>query len=165
MRLSAAGADDKATMWRSLLGCVLAVIGPLASAQVFECTNAAGVKEYAQFCPAGAVQRRQVTKGADSDTATAKPGAAPKSIPFQDAEFRQRAGERQEAEKKAEQEQARAEEFERNCTEARTGLQAVQDGQRLQRFDPATGERLNYTEEERAEAAERQRKDIAQWCK
>src|SRR5258706_10783542 len=165
MRLSAAGADDKATMWRSLLGCVLAVIGPLASAQVFESPNAGGVKEYAQFCPAGTVQRRQVTKGADSDTATAKPGAAPKSIPFQDAEFRQRAGERQEAEKKAEQEQARAEEFERNCTEARTGLQAVQDGQRLQRFDPATGERLNYIEEERAEAVGRQRKDIAQWCK
>ena len=102
MRLSAARADDKATMWRSLLGCVLTVIGPLASAQVYECTNASGVKEYAQFCPAGTVQRRQVTRGADSgDTGTAKPGAAPKSIPFQDAEFRQRAGERQQAEKKA----------------------------------------------------------------
>ena len=167
MRLSAAGADKKATMWRFLLGCVLAIISPFASAQAFECTNAAGVKEYAQFCPPGTVQQRQVTKGADSggDSGTAKPGAAPKSIPFKDAEFRQRAAERQEAEKKAEQEQVRAEEAERNCTEARTGLQAVQDGQRLQRFDPATGERLNYTEEERAEAAESQRKAIAQWCK
>jgi hypothetical protein len=154
-------------MWRLLMTCILAVAAPVVSAQVFECTNAAGVKEYAQFCPPGTVQQRQVTKGADSggDTGTAKPGAAPKSIPFQDAEFRQRAAERLEAEKKAEQEQARIEEFERNCTEARTGLQAVQSGQRLQRFDPATGERLNYTEEERAEAAEAQRKDIAQWCK
>ena len=167
MRLSAAVADDRVIMWRSLLGCVLTVIGPLASAQVFECTNAAGVKQYAQFCPPGTVQQRQLTKGADSgrDTGTAKPGAAPKSIPFQDAEFRQRTAERLEAEKKAEQEQARAEEAERNCIEARTGLQALQDGQRLQRFDPATGERLNYTEEERAEAVESQRKAIAQWCK
>jgi hypothetical protein len=154
-------------MWRLLMTCILAVAAPLVSAQVFECTNAAGVKQYAQFCPPGTVQQRQVTKGAESgsDTGTPTPGAAPKSVPFQDAEYRQRLLERQEAEKKAEQERARAEEFERNCIEARTGLQAVQDGQRLQRFDPATGERLNYTDEERAEAAERQRKAIAQWCK
>jgi hypothetical protein len=154
-------------MWRLLMTCILAVAAPVVSAQVFECTNAAGVKEYARFCPSGTVQQRQVTKGADSDgdTPSTTPGAAPKSVPFQDAEYRQRMLERQEAEKKAEQEQARAEEFERNCIESRTGLQAVQNGQRLQRFDPATGERLNYTDEERSEAAERQRKAIAQWCK
>lgn len=154
-------------MWRSLLGCVLTIVAPIAAAQVFECTNAAGVKEYAQFCPPGTVQKRQITKGAESggDAGTATPGAAPKSIPVQDVEFRQRMLERQEAEKKAGQEQARAEEFERNCEEARAGLQAVQGGQRLQHFDPATGERLNYTDEELAEAAERQRKAIAQWCK
>ena len=154
-------------MWRLSMTCILAVAASVVSAQVFECTNAAGGKEYAQFCPPGTVQQRQVTKGAESgsDTGTATPGATPKSIPVQDAEFRQRMLERQEAEKKAQQEQARAEEFERNCIEARTGLQAVQGGQRLQRFDPATGERLNYTDEELAEAAERQRKAIAQWCK
>jgi hypothetical protein len=156
-------------MWRSVLGCVLTIIAPIASAQVFECTNAAGVKEYAHFCPPGTVQQRQITKGAESggDARTATPGAgaAPKSAPVQDAEYRQRLLERQNAEKKAEQEQARAEEFERNCEEARAGLQAVQGGQRLQRFDPATGERLNYTDEELAEAAERQRKAISQWCK
>ena len=154
-------------MWRLLVGCVFTVIVPIASAQVFECTDAAGVKEYADFCPPGTVQRRQVGRGgrgAEAGAATPS-GTAPKSIPLQDAEYRQRMLERQETEKKADQEQARAEEFERNCEEARAGLQAVQDGQRLQRFDPATGERLNYTDDERAEAAERQRKAIAQWCK
>lgn len=148
-------------MWKALLACVLTASATVATAQVFECTNAAGAKEYSRYCPPGTVQQRQITKsepGADA-------GGAPKSIETQGAEFKLRALERQEAEQKAAQELAKAEEFERNCIEARTGLQAVQDGQRLQRFDPATGERLNYTDEERAEAAERQRKAIVQWCK
>ncbi|HEV7820677.1 MAG TPA: hypothetical protein VGO84_05805, partial [Burkholderiales bacterium] len=81
------------------------------------------------------------------------------------AEYRQRLLERQQAEKQAEQDEGRAEESERNCIEARTSLRAVLDGQRLQRFDPATGERLVYTDDDRAEAAESQRKAIAQWCK
>ena len=31
----------------------------LATAQVFECTNAVGVKEYSRYCPPGTVQQRQ----------------------------------------------------------------------------------------------------------
>jgi len=150
------------TMWKVLLVYALTAIAPAATAQVFECTNAAGAKEYSRYCPPGTVQQRQITK---SGEAGSDAGGAPKSIETQGAEFRLRALERQEAETKAAQESARAEEFERNCIEARTGLQAVQGGQRLQRFDPATGERLNYTDEERAEAAERQRKAIVLWCK
>ena len=149
-------------MWKAFLACALTVIAPVATAQVFECTNTAGAKEYSRYCPPGTVQQRQITKSSESGSDA---GGAPKSIETQGAEFRLRALERQEAETKSAQESAKAEEFERNCIEARTGLQAVQDGQRLQRFDPATGERLNYTDEERAEAAERQRKAVALWCK
>ena len=150
------------TMWKAFLACALTVIAPVATAQVFECTNTAGAKEYSRYCPPGTVQQRQITKSSESGSDA---GGAPKSIETQGAEFRLRALERQAAETKSAQESAKAEEFERNCIEARTGLQAVQDGQRLQRFDPATGERLNYTDEERAEAAERQRKAVALWCK
>lgn len=156
-------------MWRSLLACVFTVIAPIAAAQVFECTNAAGVKQYADFCPAGTVQRRQIGKGeSGTEVGATKPagaGAAPKSIELQDAEFRQRTQQRQEAETKAAQEQARAEESERNCLEARTQLQSVEDGQRLQRYDPVTGERINFGDEDRAVAAETQRQAIARWCK
>lgn len=154
-------------MWRSLLACGLAVIAPVASAQVFECTSAAGVKQYAQFCPPGTVQQRQVTKGAESTSGAGAviPGAGPKSIELQDAEYRQRMLERKDAETKAGQEQARAEEAERNCEEARAGLQAAQDGQRLQRFDPETGERIPYSDDDRAAMIERQTKAVAQWCK
>ena len=33
------------------------------------------------------------------------------------------------------------------------------------RFDPVTGERIQFGDEERADEAERQRKAISVWCK
>jgi hypothetical protein len=153
-------------MWYRLLACAYMGFAASAAAQIFECTNAAGVKEYAQFCPPGTVQRRQVTKAAETGgDGGSTPGSAQKSFAVQDAEYRQRLLERQQADKQSEEEQGRAEEFDRNCVEARTQLKAVQDGQRLQRFDPATGEKVVYTDDDRAEAADSQRKAIAQWCK
>jgi len=152
-------------MWRSILLCILTVFASVASAQVFECTNARGVKEFAQFCPPGTVQQRQIGKASESGAESPAPAAAPPSVEAQDVEFRKRLLERQEAETKAAQEKARAEEAERNCLEARSQLQAVQDGVRMSRFDPETGERVQFGDDERAEEAERQRKAIEQWCK
>ena len=151
-------------MWRLLMAGIATVVAPMAAAQVFECTNAAGIKEYADFCPPGTVQRRQVGR---SESAPGAPAAAPaaKSSELLDAEFRQRARERQDAEAKADQEKAKTEEFERNCVEARAQLQALLDGQRMQRFDSATGERIAYTDQDRTEAVERQRVAITQWCR
>lgn len=157
---------SKLTMCCRLVACACMGIASSAAAQVFECTSAAGVKEYAQFCPAGTVQQRQITKAGESASeGSATPGSTQKSFAVQDAEYRLRLLERQQAEKQAGQEQERTEEFDRNCIEARAQLKAVLDGQRLERFDPVTGVRLAYSDDDRAEAAENQRKAIAQWCK
>ena len=138
----------------------------LAVAQVFECTNAGGVKQYAQACPAGTVQQRQVIKGGEpAPNATSPAIAAPKSLEMQEAEYRLRLKERQEKEAQAAEDKLRADEAEANCLEARTQLQAVQSGQRMQRFDPATGERIVYSDDDRVEAIERQRKAVGVWCK
>lgn len=145
-----------------LAASALALFSHSATAQIFECTNAAGVKEFAQFCPPGTVQQRQVVKPGDNAPA---PANAPKSPEVQDAEYKMRLKERQEREAQADQERTRADEAERNCTEARSNLQLVQDGARLQRFDPATGERVFYSEEDRAAEIERQGKAVATWCK
>ncbi len=136
-------------------------------AQIVECVDARGVKEYARFCPPGTVQQRQVGKSGDSEGEAAPPpeAAAPKSIETQEAEFRKRLLERQDAETKAAQDKTQAEDSERNCSEARAQLQSVQEGQRMTRFDPATGERVMFGEQELADEAERQRKAVAQWCK
>ena len=151
---------------RLMLVCVAALVSSVASAQVYECVNAKGAREYAHFCPPGTVQQRQILKESESG---AEPrgagGAAPKSIGEQEVEFRKRLLERQEAEAKAEQEKTQAEEAERNCSDARGQLKALEDGQRMTRIDPATGERVNYGDEERAADAERQRKAVSQWCK
>ena len=151
-------------MSRLLLASVLMMFASAAAAQAFECVDARGNKQYMQFCPPGTVQQRQVD-GTGSGTTGPASTTAPKSIDAQDVEFRKRELERREAATKAAQEAAKAEEFERYCVEARSQLQLVEEGQRMQRYDPVTGERIQFGDDERAADAERQRKDIAQWCK
>ncbi len=154
------------TMSRPLLVSVLMMFASAAAAQVFECADAKGVKQYARFCPPGTVQQRQVVKEGDGSAAAASPaGAAPKTLEAQDAEFRKRELERREAAIKTAQDKAEAEESERNCLDARSQLQTAEEGLRMQRFDPATGERIQFGDDERAEETERQRKAIALWCK
>jgi hypothetical protein len=140
-----------------------------AHAQVFECIDAKGVKAYAQFCPPGTVRSRQVLKsveaGAETGTTPAgTPRAAPKSVAEQEAEFRKRMTERQEAETKAAQEKAQAEEAERNCVNSRAQLKALEDGVRYSRFDPVTGARIQFGDEERAAETALARKAVEQWC-
>jgi hypothetical protein len=140
-----------------------------AHAQVFECIDAKGAKAYGQFCPPGTVRQRQVFKGAESgaDTGTAPAGtprAAPKSVAEQEAEFRKRTNERQEAETKTAQEKAQAEEAERICMTSRAQLKALEEGVRYSRFDPATGERVQFGDEERAAETALARKAVEQWC-
>lgn len=163
-------------MWRYLSAGLLTVVAGAATAQVFECTNARGVKEFAQFCPPGTVQQRQIGKSgatvgietqaapAPADAETGAAPAAPKPVDAE-AEFRKRMTERQQAEAKAEKERAQAEEAEQNCLQARSQLQALQDGQRISRFDPATGERIMLGDDDRAEEIERQRGTVDRWCK
>jgi hypothetical protein len=161
----------KRNMLRLVLVCVPALLAGVASAQVFECIGAKGVKEYAHFCPPGTVRQRQIFKESDrggdtgAENARGASGDAPKPIEVQEVEFRKRLLERQEAEAKAGQEKTQAEDAARNCSSARGQLKALEEGQRMTRIDPDTGERVNYGDEERAEDAERQRKAVAEWCK
>lgn len=139
----------------------LCLLPAAAPAQIYECVNARGAREFAQICPPGTVRQRQVTRSDEP------PQAAPeaKSAAQQDAEFRKRLQERQDAEAKAAENRAKAEEAERNCTQARAQMKALLEGQRMQRIDPDTGERINLGDEERAADAARQQKLVELWCK
>jgi hypothetical protein len=132
-----------------------------ATAQVFECTDARGGREYANVCPPGTVKQRALTRGDDAPA----PPSESKSTAQQDAEFRKRQQERQDAEAKAAEERGKSEEAERNCSNARLQLRGLQEGQRMQRIDPDTGERINLGDEDRAVEAARQQQLVAQWCK
>lgn len=150
-------------MLRSALLVALAVSSAMASAQIFECTDAKGNKQYSKYCPPGTVQERQVIR-AGEDTGPAG-SAAPKSVREQEVEFRKRLLERQETESKAAKGKADAAEADENCTSARGRLRALEDGQRISRMDPDTGDRIVIGDEERAAEIDSARKSVDTWCK
>jgi hypothetical protein len=127
-----------------------------------ECFDAKNTKTIAQFCPPGTVKENKLMKGG------AGPGpAAPapsKSLAERDADFKKRALERQEAEKKGDKEQADAREAERNCLDARGQLRGLQEGQRISRTDPKTGERVVLEDKDRPNEIAAAQKSVDQWC-
>ena len=149
----------------SAVAIALMTLATVAAAQIYECTNARGAKEYAQSCPPGTVKQRQVVEGGTTGAPAAGGAAQPKTVDQQEVEFRKRLLERQEAEAKESQEKARTEEAERNCIAVRSTLKALQEGQRMSRVDPDTGEIIRFGDEERAAETERQLKQMEVWCK
>jgi hypothetical protein len=133
----------------------------VAPAQIYECINARGAREFAQVCSPGTVRQREVMRGDEVPAAVPEP----KSSAQQDAEFRKRLQERQDAEAKVAADRAKADEVERNCTMARAQLKGLLEGQRIQRLEPDTGARINLGDDERALETERQRTQVEQWCK
>ena len=145
----------------ALVYAAAALLPAVAAAQIYECTDARGARGYAQVCPAGTVSQRQMQR---PDEPPAGAAAEEKSAAQQDAEFRKRQQERQDAEAKALADRAKADEAERNCTQARAQLKALVEGVRMQRIDPATGAAINLGDDERAADAARQQVLVDQWC-
>ena len=95
---------------------------------------------------------------------TGNSGAAAKSMAERDAEFKKRSIERQEAEAKGAKEKSEAKDGERNCLEARSQLRSLQDGQRISRTDPKTGERSFLEDKDRPGEIANVQKAVDQWC-
>src|SRR5450759_4843726 len=148
-------------MKRLLIGCAAILAAGAAAGQVLECVDAKGKKEYAQTCPPGTVKETKLMKSSPGGPS----GAAAKSLAEREAGFRKRSMERQEADAKAEKEKAESKIAERNCTDARAQLRQLQDGLRIARIDPNTGERSYLTDEERPAEIANARKAVASWCK
>ena len=145
----------------SSIALVLIAFAAPAAAQVYECTSASGTKQYAQFCPPGTVEERLVTPQGET---SATPATAPKSLEVRDAEYRLRLREQQERDAKAAEDKTRADTKADNCEDARATLRQLEEGQRLQRYDPTTGERVFYSDADREEALARQRAAVAKYC-
>ncbi len=143
-----------------LLAAPALLFSATVAAQIYECTDARGARQFTHFCPPGTVSQRLVGRGEE-------PPVAPesKSAAQQDVEFRKRMQERADAEAKAAENRGKTEEAERNCTQAQAQYKALVEGQRMQRIDPETGERIFLSDEERAADAARQQKLVEQWCK
>ena len=153
-------------MKKMLTGCALLLLTSSAFAQVMECIDAKGTKTIAQFCPPGTVKENKLMKGgAGPGPASGGTSAAPaKSIAERDADFKKRALERQEAEKKSAKSEQETKEAERSCLDARGQLRALQDGQRISRTDPKTGERIVLEDKDRPGEIASAQKLVDQWC-
>jgi len=143
---------------------IAAAMCATAFAQVFECTDAKGGKVYANVCPAGTVQQREVVKKGEG--AAAPGGASPAAtLQEQDIGFRKRQLERDEAAAKEEQEKAKAQENQAECERARGELKGLESGLRITRTDPETGARTVIGDDERAAEIATAREQVKQWCK
>ena len=153
-------------MKRLLTGCAAMLVAGAAAGQILECVDAKGNKEYAQTCPPGTVKETKLMKGGTGASSPRTGASAPatKSLAERDAEFRKRNMERQEAEAKAEKAKAESKDAERNCNNARSQLRALQEGQRIARFDPNTGERSFLSDEDRPAEIANAQKAVDSWC-
>ena len=151
-------------MKRLLAGCIAMLVAGAAAGQVLVCVDAKGKKEYAQTCPPGTVKETKVMKGGTGASGTGSAPAA-KSLSERDVEFRKRNLERQETEAKAEKAKAEDKDAERNCNDARAQLKQLQDGMRISRMDPNTGERSYLEDKDRPAEIANAQKSVESWCK
>lgn len=124
-----------------------------ASAQMLKCIGKDGKVEYAAQCPSGTTEQQT---GIKNDPKSAPPQQ--KSLAERDAEFRKRQIEGAEAQKKSDQKSAESTTNKEACENARANLKGLQEGQRIARTDPKTGQLVFVQDEERpAEIAKAQR--------
>jgi hypothetical protein len=155
-----------------LLGIAALLACGIVSAQILECVDAKGRKEFANQCPPGTTESRKINRSGVGTPSTpaagaAAPAAAPaqKSLAEQDAAFRKRQTERQEADAKAEKDKADAENRRVQCEQSQSQLKALESGQRIGRFDVKTGERQIVQDDERQAEINTARKAVQSWCK
>lgn len=152
-------------MIRTLTAIATLFVACSAFGQIVECIDAKGAKTLAQFCPPGTVkENRKSAGGAGSGSSTA-PAPAGKSLAEQDAAFKKRTLERQEADAKGEKEKADTKNSERNCNDARAQLKQLQDGMRVSKLDPNTGERSFLEDKDRPGEIANAQKSVDGWCK
>lgn len=126
---------------RATFGLIAMLLLPIAAhAQLLKCIGKDGRVEYANQCPPGS---KEQPTGIKSAPPAAAPGSSPqKSLAERDAEFRKRQMEKQEAEAKDAKKTAEDAQRKRACDDARAYLKNLQAGNRVVKYDPATGERI-----------------------
>ena len=142
-----------------------------ASAQINKCLDPSGkVAGYGHECPAGTRSEASGIKAAPPPAPAAPGGAAnsaaqPKSIAERDADFRKRQREKQEAEAKTGKSSAEAEQRKLACAESQAYLKSLQSGNRIQRTDPKTGERVYLADSEYTAETAKTQQAVQSRCK
>lgn len=141
--------------------CAVTMWTTYSSAQVIECTDANGKKTFASECPSGTVKQRALSNGGTSALPEGG-GQAQPSYKEQDAAFRKRQIEKQEAEAKAKEDYVTAL---KECSNARGHLLDLKSHLQVGVIDPFTGNRRMLTEEQRVAEIKKAQEVVDQVCK
>jgi hypothetical protein len=153
---------------RQLLTIVsMLVLATAAQAGVTRWVDAEGKVHYSDQPPPPTAKSQ---KSLDLKSSPAMPKAAPdgisgeKSLAEKELESRKRRVQAEEAAAKQAKDQEEAKSRKANCEQARNQLQALQEGQRMSKFDEK-GERVFLEDKDRASAIEEAKKSADSWCK
>ncbi len=148
--------------------CVLAMalLPAAVHAQIMKCTGPGGRVEFSAACPPGTkAESTGIRSTSETPATSAAPATPQKSLSEQDAAFRKRMLEQQEAAKKAESQAAEAKDRKQNCETAQAYLRGLQSGARIGKTDPKTGERVFLEDAERTAETARAQRAVDTNCK
>jgi hypothetical protein len=148
-----------------IVGLLAAAFATAANAQLLKCIGKDGHVEYAAQCPAGT--KPQTTGIRNTPAPAPGGGAAPggKSLAERDADFRKRQAEQAEAQAKGAKKDEEEASRQRACADARAYLKSLQDGNRVFKVDPRTGERAYLEDSQYAGEMAAAQKSVAANCK
>lgn len=135
-----------------------------AYGQLVRCVSKDGKVEYARDCPPGTTEQKTGIKSSPGGGSAAGAPPAQKSTAERDADFKKRMIEQQEAQQKDAKKSAEAAQKKEACTNAQTYLKSLEEGLRLTRTDPKTGERSYLDDSEREAEMVKARARMSQTC-
>jgi hypothetical protein len=153
---------------KTIIALAIMMMPALAAAQINKCVDKSGkVVGYGNECPAGTRAEASGVKTAPAAPPAAGPAAAsqPKSVAERDADFRKRQMEKQEAEAKTQKTSADAERRKAACADAQANLKSLQEGHRISRTDPKTGERSYLDDADYPKEIAKAQQQIQSTCK
>jgi hypothetical protein len=154
-------APEETAKVKTAIAIALLITAVPVSAQMLKCVAKDGKVEYATQCPPGTTEQQTGIRN-EPGKITAPPQ---KSAAEREAEYKKRKAEGVEDKKKAEQKAAETAVTREQCDNARANLKGLQEGQRVVRLDPKTGERIFVQDDERPAEIARAQKAVDANCK
>jgi hypothetical protein len=152
---------------KHLIATVVLLAPFAAHAQLMKCVGSDGRVEYAAECPPGTKgQRTGISTTKEGPSSSGAPAAGQqKSLAEREAEFRKRQAAGAESRQKAEEKAAEDAQRRAACDQAQTYLRSLQDGHRISRIDPKTGERVFLEDPDRPAELARAQSAVSSNCK
>ena len=146
---------------KTAIAVALMIAAMPASAQMLKCVGKDGKVEYATQCPPGTKEQQTGIRN-DPGKITSTPQ---KSFAEREADYKKRQTERADDRKKGDEKAAETAARDEACSNARANLRGLQEGQRVVRMDPKTGERIFVQDNERPAEIARAQKAVETNCK